>query len=44
VVCIVAHLLLTSKAKAMVEDVEYNALRLENMLSRRSDSSVESAS
>ncbi len=34
VVCIVAHLLLTSKAKAMVEDVEYNALRLENMLSR----------
>lgn len=44
VVCIVAHLLLTSKAKAMVEDVEYNALRLENMLSRRSDSAVESAS
>ena len=32
VVCIVAHLLLNSKAKAMIEDVEYNALRLENML------------
>jgi biopolymer transport protein ExbB len=35
VTCIVAHLMLTSKAKAMIEDVEYNALRLENMLSRR---------
>jgi biopolymer transport protein ExbB/TolQ len=35
VVCIVAHLMLGSKAKQMVEDVEYNALRLENMLSRR---------
>jgi biopolymer transport protein ExbB len=35
VTCIVAHLLLMSKAKAMVEDVEYNALRLENLLSRR---------
>jgi biopolymer transport protein ExbB/TolQ len=37
VTCIVAHLLLSSKAKAMVEEVEYNALRLENMLSRRSE-------
>ena len=44
VICIVSHLLLTSKAKAMVEDVEYNALRLENMLSRRPDSAAESAS
>jgi biopolymer transport protein ExbB/TolQ len=35
VVCIVAHLALTSKAKAMVEDVEYNALKLENLLARR---------
>jgi biopolymer transport protein ExbB len=35
VTCIVAHLLLQSKAKAMIEDVEYNALRLENLLSRR---------
>lgn len=42
--CIVAHLLLSSKSKAMVEDVEYNALRLENMLSRRNgDASAESA-
>jgi biopolymer transport protein ExbB/TolQ len=46
VTCIVAHLMLTSKAKAMIEDVEYNALRLENMLSRRGagePSSLESA-
>ncbi len=44
VACIVAHLLLSSKSKAMIEDVEYNALRLENMLSRRgSDAGVESA-
>jgi biopolymer transport protein ExbB/TolQ len=35
VVCIVSHLLLTSKAKQMIEEIEYNALRLENMLSRR---------
>ncbi len=27
-------LLLTSKAKAMIEDIEYNALRLENLLGR----------
>ncbi len=37
VTCIVAHLLLNSKAKAMIDDVEYNALRLENMLGRRAD-------
>lgn len=35
VTCIVAHLLLTSKAKGMIEEIEYNALRLENLLSRR---------
>jgi biopolymer transport protein ExbB len=43
VTCIVAHLLLTSKSKAMVEEVEYNALKLENILSRRSEGGVESA-
>jgi len=43
VTCIVAHLLLTSKAKAMIEEVEYNALRLENMLNRRADVVAESA-
>ena len=35
VACIVAHLMLTSKAKAMVEEIEYNALRVENMLARQ---------
>ena len=35
VTCIVAHLMLTSKSKAMIEEVEFNALRLENLLSRR---------
>lgn len=33
-VCIVAHLALTSRAKAMVEEIEYNALKLQNMLAR----------
>jgi biopolymer transport protein ExbB len=35
VTCIVAHLMLTSKSKAMIEEVEFNALKLENLLSRR---------
>jgi biopolymer transport protein ExbB len=35
VTCIVAHLMLSSKAKQMIEEIEYNALRLENWLSRR---------
>lgn len=35
VVCIIAHLMLSSKAKSMIEEIEYNALRLENLLSRR---------
>jgi biopolymer transport protein ExbB len=35
VTCIVAHLLLVSKSKAMVEDIEFNALKLENLLARR---------
>jgi biopolymer transport protein ExbB/TolQ len=36
VTCIVAHLMLTTKSKAMIEEIEFNALRLENMLARRS--------
>jgi biopolymer transport protein ExbB len=43
VTCIVGHLLLTSKAKAMVEEVEYNALRLENILTQRNDGGAQSA-
>ena len=35
VACIVAHLMLTSKSKAMVDEIEFNALKLENMLARR---------
>ncbi len=35
VTCIVAHLMLTSKSKSMIEEIEFNALRLENLLSRR---------
>ncbi len=35
VVCIVAHLLISSKAKAMLEEIEFSALKLENLLSRR---------
>ena len=35
VLCIVFHLILTSYAKAMVESVELNGLKLENLLSRR---------
>jgi len=34
--CIVAHLVLISKSRSMIEDMEFQALRLENMLSRRS--------
>ena len=35
VTCIIAHLFLTAYAKKMVETVELNALKLENLLSRR---------
>lgn len=36
VLCIMFHLFLTSYSKSMMETVELNALRLENLLSRRS--------
>lgn len=35
VLCILCHLILTSYSKGMVETVELNALRLENLLARR---------
>ncbi len=35
VTCITAHLLLSNKAKAMIEEIELNAMRLENLLARR---------
>ena len=43
VLCIVAHLLLSAKVKAMIEEVEYNALRLENLLNHRAEQAAESA-
>jgi biopolymer transport protein ExbB len=35
VTCIVAHLLLMTKSRAMVDEIEFNALKLENLLLRR---------
>ena len=36
VTCMVGHLLLSNRAKAMIEEIEINALKLENLLARRS--------
>jgi len=36
VTCIVAHLILTMRAKNMIEEVELNSLKLENLLARKS--------
>lgn len=38
VTCIVAHMILLSKTKALIEDIEFHALRLENMLAQRATS------
>jgi biopolymer transport protein ExbB len=35
VICIVAHLLLSTRAKAMIEEMELNSLKLENLLARK---------
>jgi biopolymer transport protein ExbB/TolQ len=35
VVCIIGHMMLTLKSKAMVEEIELNSLRLENLLAQR---------
>jgi biopolymer transport protein ExbB/TolQ len=35
VTCMIGHLLLTNRAKSMIEEIEINALKLENLLSRR---------
>ena len=35
VTCIVAHLLLTSRSKGMIEEIELNSLKLENLLARK---------
>ena len=41
VICIVCHLILSTYSKGMVETVELNALRLENMLARRAAGEAE---
>lgn len=35
VLCITAHLIISGRAKKIVEDIELNSLKLENMLARR---------
>ena len=41
VICIVCHLILSTYSKGMVETVELNALRLENLLARRAAGEAE---
>jgi biopolymer transport protein ExbB len=36
VMCIIGHLLLTNRSKAMIEEMELDAMRLENLLAQRS--------
>ncbi|MFN7135200.1 MAG: MotA/TolQ/ExbB proton channel family protein [Myxococcales bacterium] len=35
VTCIIAHMLLTNRAKHMIEEIELNALKLENLLAKK---------
>jgi biopolymer transport protein ExbB len=35
VICIIGHLLLTNRSKSMIEEMELNAMRLENLLAQR---------
>ena len=35
VICIIGHLLLTNRSKAMIEEMELDAMRLENLLAQR---------
>lgn len=41
VTCIAAQLWLGNKGKAMLEEVEYNAIKLENLLARRASGEIE---
>lgn len=41
VVCIIGQLILGNKAKAMLEEVEFNAMRLENLLARRAAGEID---
>ena len=37
VVCIIGHLVLTNRSKGMIEEIELNSMKLENMLARRAN-------
>lgn len=41
VTCIAAQLFLANKAKGMIEEIEYNAIKLENLLARRAAGELE---
>ncbi|MEW5853290.1 MAG: MotA/TolQ/ExbB proton channel family protein [Myxococcota bacterium] len=43
VICIVFHLVLSGFSKKLLEDVEFNALRLENLLTRRAQGELNAA-
>jgi len=43
VVCIIGHLLLTNRSKSMIEELELNSMKLENLLARRSAGDVNPA-
>jgi biopolymer transport protein ExbB/TolQ len=43
VVCIIGHLLLTNRSRAMVEEIELSAMKLENLLARRAAGDVNPA-
>lgn len=41
VICIIGQLILGNKAKALLEEVEFNAMKLENLLARRAAGEVD---
>ena len=43
VICIIGHLLLTNRSKSMIEELELNSMKLENLLARRSNGEVNPA-
>lgn len=43
VVCIIGHLLLTNRSKTMIEELELNSVKLENLLARRANGDLNPA-
>lgn len=43
VMCIIGHLLLTNRSKSMIEEMELNAMRLENLLAQRTSGEINPA-